>query len=682
MNKPLGCLSRSGIVAALLTWLLLLAVGLVWRGALFSPGPLNAQPPGVPPGGVRSHAELSQQCSACHPAPWSQDRMSDRCLACHSDVRLQLEDSGTLHGALLAVGGTQACYACHPEHRGLDAPLTVVDNERFPHDATGYSLQGHQKSAEGLPFTCTDCHGSDSTAFDPAQCVGCHGTLDASCLQAHEEAFGTACLDCHDGIDTYGQQFDHNQLAFALLGKHGILPCEDCHTGARTPTDLKATPQGCYACHQADDTHAGQLGTDCGACHTPGGWLQATFDHTQTAFPLLGLHIGSACRDCHVESIYRGTPHDCNACHQADDAHDGQLGTDCAACHTPDDWPEATFDHTQSAFPLLGRHADTACGQCHADGIYRGTPQDCYACHQADDAHDGELGTDCASCHTPDGWQEATFDHAQSAFPLQGRHADTACHDCHADGIYRGTPQDCYACHQADDAHDGQLGTDCAACHTPGGWQEATFDHAQSAFPLLGRHADTDCGQCHADGIYRGTPQDCYACHQADDTHSGQYGRDCAACHTPDGWSEATFDHAQSAFPLRGRHASTACGDCHADGVFRGTPKACQACHADPPFHAGLLGQDCAACHNAEAWTPARYDRSHTFPISHGESGPSPCRTCHTNDLQTYGCYGCHEHDPSEIEHKHREEDIADFRDCADCHPTGREDEAKEKEKD
>ena len=137
MNKPLGCLSRSGIIAALLTWILLLAVGIVWRGAPFSSGPLNAQTSGVQLGGVRSHAELGQQCSACHPAPWSRDRMSDRCLACHTDVGLQLEDTGTLHGALMAIGGIQACYACHPEHGGVDAPLTIVESERFPHEAQG-----------------------------------------------------------------------------------------------------------------------------------------------------------------------------------------------------------------------------------------------------------------------------------------------------------------------------------------------------------------------------------------------------------------------------------------------------------------------------------------------------------------------------------------------------------------
>jgi hypothetical protein len=39
----------------------------------------------------------------------------------------------------------------------------------------------------------------------------------------------------------------------------------------------------------------------------------------------------------------------------------------------------------------------------------------------------------------------------------------------------------------------------------------------------------------------------------------------------------------------------------------------------------------------------------------------------------TYTCYGCHEHNPSEIEQEHREEGISDFQNCVACHPTGRE---------
>ena len=90
-----------------------------------------------------------------------------------------------------------------------------------------------------------------------------------------------------------------------------------------------------------------------------------------------------------------------------------------------------------------------------------------------------------------------------------------------------------------------------------------------------------------------------------------------------------------------------------------------------------MLGTACADCHTADAWTPAKFDRAHTFPIDHGEDGPSPCRTCHPDLLSAYTCYGCHDHAPAEIEEEHRKEDIVDFQNCVECHPTGQKDEAE-----
>jgi hypothetical protein len=404
MNKPLGCLSRGGIFAALLTWLLLLGVGIVWRGSLFSPGPLDARTSGLLLGGVRSHAELSQKCAACHPAPWSKEPMSDRCLACHTEIGSQLEDPATLHGALTAVGSPQACYSCHLEHRKADERLIIVDSERFPHAVTGYSLQGHQQTTEGLPVTCTGCHGSDFAVFEPAQCVGCHGDLDAAFLQDHQEAFGMGCLDCHDGIDTYGRQFDHDLLVFTLLGKHAIVPCTACHPEARSPADLKARPHDCYACHQADDAHDGQFGQDCAACHTAEGWEQATFDHSQTVFPLSGAHLETACALCHLDGVYQGTPQDCAACHEDPAFHRGLLGTECASCHTTSAWSPASYDRAHT-FPINhGEDGASLCQTCHPDTL---SAYACYDCHEHDRAetegkHREEGITDfqdCVRCH-------------------------------------------------------------------------------------------------------------------------------------------------------------------------------------------------------------------------------------------------------------------------------------------
>jgi hypothetical protein len=539
VKRRLGCLSTSGIVAALSTLVVLVAAMLIVGGRPFSPGPLNAQAGDTPLGGVRSHAETGGHCSACHIAFWSAGSMAGRCLACHDEIGLQLQDPESLHGALTGGGKLYSCRDCHSEHLGSAASLTIVDPQTFPHDATGYALEAHRQLPDDRAFSCADCHGSDPTRFDPAVCADCHGDLDSVYLQAHREAFGSGCLGCHDGLDTYGQGFDHGQTPFPLEGRHAHVACAECHLGARSSADLQATSRECSDCHLTDDAHDGEFGQDCAGCHTPEAWELAIFDHNQTAFTLTGRHQGLDCRDCHVENVYRGTP------------------------------------------------------------------QDCYSCHQGDDAHDGQLGQQCAGCHTPEGWERATFDHNQAAFVLTGRHQGLDCRDCHVESIYRGTPQACISCHRGDDAHEGQFGHDCAACHNAEGWDEVTFDHSLAAFALTGAHLDVDCLQCHI------------------------------------------------------------------GGSFRGTPAACADCHDEPFYHVGLLGIACADCHTTAAWEPARFDRAHSFPVNHGEGSPGACKTCHPSQLAGYTCYGCHEHDPAEIGEEHRDEGITDFQDCVRCHPTG-----------
>ncbi len=68
-KKPYGCLTVPGLVTALLTVLVVVVVGQVHGGVLFSPGPLNAQS-GAMLGSVTSHAELSGRCTACHAYFW------------------------------------------------------------------------------------------------------------------------------------------------------------------------------------------------------------------------------------------------------------------------------------------------------------------------------------------------------------------------------------------------------------------------------------------------------------------------------------------------------------------------------------------------------------------------------------------------------------------------------------
>ena len=79
---------------------------------------------------------------------------------------------------------------------------------------------------------------------------------------------------------------------------------------------------------------------------------------------------------------------------------------------------------------------------------------------------------------------------------------------------------------------------------------------------------------------------------------------DCSACHTPAGWAMSAgagrgFDHDRTGFPLRGAHAQRPCSSCHQG---QGTPPStCEGCHRDP--HARRLGDSCAECHTAAAWS-------------------------------------------------------------------------------
>ena len=726
----LGCFTLTGILAALFTFLFVAGVTLVRGGALFSPGALNAQAGVLALGGALSHAEIAT-CSTCHVAPWEPQSMSDRCLDCHKNIR---ENPKDFHKIMLAEGERATCRECHTDHHGAEALLTIEDLSGFPHEKLGFSLHTHLKMADGSPFTCSDCHSGTYVSFDKTICETCHRSLDTGFLQDHMATFSPDCLNCHDGRETYGKAFDHSKVSFALTGKHVGLACQDCHQGVQTITDLQAAAQDCTTCHAKDDAHGGRFGMDCGSCHTPEGWKPAkfdhnladfkltgkhgqvecqkchidgkytgipkdcfschaqndvhagqlsqdcsschnpqgwkpsTFDHTLAAFQLLGKHAGVQCENCHTNKIFKGTPQDCASCHVKDDAHKGQFGNDCGLCHNPQGWKSIFFDHSLTAFQLIGKHGSVACLDCHTGGPIKSTPSDCYACHAKDDQHGGQFGNDCKTCHTPQSWSQVTFDHSRAAFQLTGAHIQVNCLSCHSGGKFKGTPQNCYACHKTDDHHNGQFGTDCESCHSTQSWKGATFDHSRTAFQLTGKHTQLACQSCHNSGKFKGTPKDCYSCHAQDDNHGGQFGTDCGTCHTTQSWQGASFDHSRASFQLTGAHVQASCTQCHAGGNFKGTPSACVACHAEPNFHQGVLGTNCAACHNTNRWTPASYNGPHSFPMSHGK--PDSCSTCHPSSLGSWTCYACH--DQGEIAHKHQEENIGDFSNCLNCHPTGR----------
>jgi hypothetical protein len=374
--------------------------------------------------------------------------MADRCAICHTDIAEQMRDVATMHGTLMHDNSNLSCRHCHPEHRGADAQLTAMEDASFPHEVVGFSLKAHQLTAAQQPFTCKDCHHGDITTFAPDSCDSCHHQMDLGFMTAHTLSFGSACLDCHDGVDRFGKNFDHNGFSFKITGKHIGLACVQCHVDTRGPGDFQRTPQDCYSCHQKDEPHEGRFGFNCADCHTAEGWTPAKFDHNLAAFKLEGRHAEVPCESCHVNKQFKGTPMDCYSCHQQDDNHNGDFGTDCSACHDPSSWDHVNFDHNRSKFPLTGAHMSLTCEKCHSAGQFAGLSTACSSCHTDPVFHAGMFGLDCATCHTTDNWS-AVYKGPHPGIADEGgrgvNHGGGSCRSCHTQTLHAAT---CTQCHK------------------------------------------------------------------------------------------------------------------------------------------------------------------------------------------------------------------------------------------
>jgi hypothetical protein len=348
---------------------------------------------------------------------------------------------------------------------------------------------------------------------------------------AARETFGTACLSCHDGIDAYGAAFDHP--TYPLTGEHADVPCSACHQGATSLEALRSTETECVACHGPDDIHEGRLGTSCVECHTPATWTDASIDHDRTRFPLVGKHVGVLCGSCHIDRQWTGIGLTCRACHVADDPHDGQFAGDCARCHAASGWTDVTFDHGQTRFALTGGHAKPACAACHPDGRYVGTPRSCIGCHARDDPHRGAFGESCSACHKATTWDDWTFDHDRSSFPLTGAHRSVSCQGCHSGGKFQGTPSTCSACHARPASHGTVLRGGCGSCHSTRAWTPASFN-GPHPFPMSHGGAGGSCVKCHPSSL---ADYSCGRCHsnvKMNEHHKEVAGYSittCAKCH-------------------------------------------------------------------------------------------------------------------------------------------------------
>jgi len=452
----------------------------------------------------------------------------------------------------------------------------------------------------------------------PGKLAEAHAKLEEDCQKCHvrfdRNAQDKLCMDCHKDV---------GQDARAKTGFHGRMKPQACRT--------------CHTDHKGRDARIAAFD-------------KTKFDHTMTNYALRGGHEKTDCAKCHVPNKgFRIALRDCSACHSKDDKHKGSLGSKCADCHTESSWKEARFDHGISRFPLIGKHEVVKCTDCHRDSNYKETPRACIACHKKDDKHKTRFGDKCDTCHGSKDWKSSGFNHdVNTRYALLGKHRAVKCDSCHLGNLYHDKlSSTCVDCHKKDDKHKGSLGNECARCHVERDWKERVkFDHAKTAFLLLGKHASVQCKDCHKDAMFKEAPKTCIACHKKDDRHKGSLGESCDKCHSERDWKTTSFDHAKTDFPLLGKHQKTECSACHKSTNHKEAPKDCYSCHQRDDKHEGQEGRACAQCHDEKAWKPApKFDHGLIrFPLL-GKHAAVECKSCHVSARfkdAKIDCYACH----------------------------------------
>lgn len=216
------------------------------------------------------------------------------CESCHNEP--------PLHESIF----TNECSQCHTAEAW--SPATLSGRE-FNHSIqTVFTLDQHRQDFSGAQINCTKCHGEQFDDFQPNTCIDCHGQ-DAgkpAFISAHSEQYGTACLDCHDGIDRM-DNFNHDEI-FRLEGNHTNIVCQACHT----ELVYRGTPKLCYECHAEPEIHAGFFGQKCQYCHNQSEWSPA-FLSVHTFSLEHGTQEPSLCQTCHID---RYTEYTCFGCHE------------------------------------------------------------------------------------------------------------------------------------------------------------------------------------------------------------------------------------------------------------------------------------------------------------------------------------------------------------------------------
>ncbi len=315
------------------------------------------------------------------------------------------------------------------------------------------------------------------------------------------------------------------------------------------------------------------------------------------------------------------------------------------------------------------------CTQCHTLGA-KVSNEKCLDCHKEIKKRIDESrgfhnslkvkGKECIICHSDHygrnydivHLQKEKFDHNDTGYRLEGKHAKKDCKDCHKSehitdiqikkkqDTYLGLNDLCLTCHE--DYHQKSLSVNCENCHNADAFKPASkFDHNKTKYQLKGKHSEILCEKCHMKSVREGKAfqqfsglqfQSCVNCHK--DPHENKFGQSCSQCHVEESFksvkSMGQFDHIKTGFALKGKHVQVACKQCHKVNVTAPVKhEKCMDCHVDyhkNQFRKNEKSPDCSECHDETGFTqfsfPVEKHNLSKFKLE-GSHLATPCFECH-----------------------------------------------------
>jgi hypothetical protein len=590
----------------------------------------------ISPGDLtKAHAKFEgmSNCTLCHDL--GKKVTNNKCLDCHKDMQTLIKQERGYH--VSSDVKNKNCVTCHSEHYGRKFKMIRLDKDKFNHDLAGYKLEGKHDEID-----CRKCHKPDFIKDkEIKKRLNTFIGLDSKCLTCHDDYHqktlsSNDCASCHDTKSfSPAVNFDHNKTDFKLIGKHETVDCKKCHSVVKK--------------NGKDFQNFNHIKfNDCNTCHTS--------PHEES--------ITGSCKQCHTEISFK--------------RFNGQ----------------GRFNHNTTNFSLKGEHKKVDCFSCHSKNpdpklVFQDKigidESSCIKCHE--DKHEGKFGNDCAKCHDEKAFVSLKtlefFDHKLTDFPLEGLHQKVDCAKCHDSGKYIKPIEykSCNTCH--DDYHEGEFvvngtATDCKTCHSvKQGFDLSLFSteqHQKTDFPLKGAHNATPCFACHKSDpeqkrwTFRNIGESCADCHQ--DTHkdyiSPKYypNQKCESCHNNDTWSDVTFDHTKTNWPLKGKHLTTDCRKCHIKNNTKEKPfnqqfanlnSECSTCHTDNHNNQFAINgvTDCTRCHVFKNWIPEKFDHNTTAFKLEGRHAEVACNKCHkvldgtdksniNYKIKQFACIDCH----------------------------------------